>query len=563
MNKFRQLYIPLLTKITLPYFILALIVVVVGGYVVTRVAVDSAEERFDNQLIETALLANESIVREENELLESLRLVSHLQGIAIAVNEDQIEVLEDLVLPSAFNADVEVLAIVNRFGRELLVVKLNEDSQTYEQLVTTERFANQSFVKNVLTEEQDALGDKFSGLVNSAEESYIFVVGPILDQRGNLVGAALIGKSQSSLARQIRAETLGQISLYSLDGNLQTSTLADTASMSSEQANTVLINQDEGSQMRDLNVDGIHYVELLTPFELRAGEDIGVMGVAQATSFLAQSTQLTRANAALLSVMVLFLVIVVGFFTAQRISSPIVDLKEAAQKVSGGDLSVRVNDSGQDEIGILAGSFNEMLENVNKSKDELLHAYDETIEGWAIAMDLRDSDMQGHSKRVSELAMELAKRMGVSGEELVQLRRGALLHDVGKIAIPDKILLKRDKLTAAERRKINQHPTFGKEFMEQIEFLHSSMDIPYSHHERWDGTGYPQKLSGEDIPLPARIFSVVDVWDAITNDRPYRKAMKLEEAIEIIREGSGTNFDPRVVSEFLLLLEEKHGELAA
>ena len=562
-NKLRKTQIPILTKITLPYFILALLIAVGGSFLVTRVVIDSQEERFANQLIETALLASESIVREEEELLENLRLISHVQGISQAVEEDQIEIISDLALPNAFNSRVEAFAILNRFGRELLVLKMGDDQQSYELLVPSERIALIGFVENVLREKEDEFGDKFSGPINTLGGEYLFVAGPIHDARGNLVGAALIGKSQESLALQVRAETLGQVSFYELGGLLGTSTLAEGYPISKEDASSVLAGQANGSLAREVIDNGITYKEILAPFELRGGEDIGIMGVALPTNFLAQNTQITRTNTIILATIVLFLVILVGFFVANKITQPIKTLKEAAQMVSDGDLSVRVDQGSRDEIGILASSFNEMLESVNKSKQDLMKAYDKTIEGWAMALDLRDAEMQGHSKRVSDLAVRLAKRMGMKGEDLQHLRRGALLHDVGKIAIPDSILLKEDKLTASEREKINLHPVYGKEFMERIEFLDRAMDIPYSHHEKWDGTGYPQQLKGKRIPLATRIFSIVDVWDAITNDRPYRKAMKRSEALNIIRRGSGKDFDPEITKVFLELLDEENRDEGA
>jgi putative nucleotidyltransferase with HDIG domain len=152
------------------------------------------------------------------------------------------------------------------------------------------------------------------------------------------------------------------------------------------------------------------------------------------------------------------------------------------------------------------------------------------------------------------MAVELAQQMGMAGDELEHLRRGALLHDIGKIASPDGVLLKPGPLSKAERKMINRHPDYAKNLLQQVEFLEQALDIPYSHHEHWDGNGYPQGLKGEEIPLAARVFAVVDVWDALTSDRPYRKAMSPEEAIAIIWNSKGSHFDPEVVDEFLQLV---------
>ncbi|MCR4433167.1 MAG: GAF domain-containing protein [Caldiserica bacterium] len=188
------------------------------------------------------------------------------------------------------------------------------------------------------------------------------------------------------------------------------------------------------------------------------------------------------------------------------------------------------------------------LERANVS---LLQAYDATIEGWSRALDLRDKETEGHTQRVTELTLRLAREMGISDEELIHLRRGALLHDIGKMGIPDHILLKPGPLTEEEWEIMRKHPQYAYEMLSPIEYLRPALDIPYCHHEKWDGTGYPRGLKGEQIPLAARIFAVVDVWDALTSDRPYRGAWPKEKALEYIREQSGKHFDPKVVELFL------------
>jgi len=183
--------------------------------------------------------------------------------------------------------------------------------------------------------------------------------------------------------------------------------------------------------------------------------------------------------------------------------------------------------------------------------DELQIAYQATLEGWVRALDLRDRETEGHTQRVTVLTARLAKFMGVDDEALEHIRRGALLHDIGKMAIPDGILLKPGKLTDEERAIIQRHPVYAFEMLSPIKFLVPALDIPYCHHEKWDGTGYPQKLRGEEIPLPARIFSVIDVWDALVSDRPYRRGLDPAEIRNHIREQAGSHFDPTVVEAFL------------
>ena len=186
---------------------------------------------------------------------------------------------------------------------------------------------------------------------------------------------------------------------------------------------------------------------------------------------------------------------------------------------------------------------------------ELRLAYDETIEGWARALDLRDHETEGHSRRVTEMTVALSRLLGAPPEQLVQVRRGALLHDIGKMGIPDAVLLKPGKLTDDEWTMMKKHPAYAVDLLLPIEYLRPALDIPQYHHEKWDGSGYPLGLKGKAIPMTARAFAVVDVYDALTCDRPYRKAWTREKAVEHIQNGAGTHFDPTVVQVFVHMLQ--------
>lgn len=184
---------------------------------------------------------------------------------------------------------------------------------------------------------------------------------------------------------------------------------------------------------------------------------------------------------------------------------------------------------------------------------ELQTAYDATLQGWSNALELREHETAGHSQRVVLITLELAGAMGISAQELVHVQRGALLHDIGKMGIPDSILLKPGPLSDDEWTIMRRHPVHAYHLLKNISFLAPAMDIPYSHHERWDGSGYPQGLKGSQIPLIARIFAVVDVWDALSHDRPYRRAWTKEAVFAYLQEQSGKQFDPQVVNKFLSL----------
>jgi HD-GYP domain-containing protein (c-di-GMP phosphodiesterase class II) len=194
-----------------------------------------------------------------------------------------------------------------------------------------------------------------------------------------------------------------------------------------------------------------------------------------------------------------------------------------------------------------------LFADLQRSNIELSLAYDTTIEGWARALDMRDRETEGHSRRVTELTVRIAQEFQIRDDDLMQVRRGALLHDIGKMGIPDNILLKPGKLTEEEWVIMKQHPVYARDLLYPIEHLRPAIDIPLYHHEKWDGTGYPKGLKGEEIPLAARIFSVVDVWDALCSDRPYRPGWPKEKVREYIRSNVGTQFDAGVVEMFLRL----------
>lgn len=196
--------------------------------------------------------------------------------------------------------------------------------------------------------------------------------------------------------------------------------------------------------------------------------------------------------------------------------------------------------------------FNEL----EQSNIHLRLAYDATIEGWSRAMDLRDKETEGHTQRVTELTVRLARAAGMREEEIVHVRRGALLHDIGKLGVPDRILNKAGELTEEEWAIMRQHPQFAYDMLASIEYLRPALAIPWCHHERWDGSGYPRGLKGKEIPLAARLFAVVDVWDALRSERSYRKAWSKEETLAYIKANSGTHFDPWAVELFLKVIEE-------
>jgi response regulator RpfG family c-di-GMP phosphodiesterase len=213
-------------------------------------------------------------------------------------------------------------------------------------------------------------------------------------------------------------------------------------------------------------------------------------------------------------------------------------------------------------LSALAGQASIAIDNallfngLQRSNTELGLAYEATIEGWSRALDLRDKETEGHTQRVAEMTVRMAEMYGLHETEIIHIRHGALLHDIGKMGIPDSILLKPGPLTDEEWSVMIKHPTYAYHLLLPILYLHEALDIPYCHHEKWDGTGYPRALKSELIPLSARLFMVIDVWDALTSDRPYRAAWSEEKALAHIRSSAGIHFDPNIVELFIKMMSQ-------
>jgi HD-GYP domain-containing protein (c-di-GMP phosphodiesterase class II) len=537
-------------KLTLPYILLAVLIAVGGGWIVSEVALNSLDERFKNQLIETRKLASDSMVREENDLLGTLRLIAHTQGLADGLRRGDRQKIVELVYPVTFNAGDDAVLLLDAHGEPIVALIRSDATGQYEFPSISNNLTDMAFVSNVLDQKVDVRGDKYSGISRAAWGDYFFVCGPVKDAAGQFVGAVLVGESLDSLVRQIREETLSQATIYDLTLHPVTSSFEDTPPAPQTPLATVLAADDVHGPLRDLQVRNIDYTELISPWKARGDQEIGVLGTALPQAFLVRTSRITRFNITAITILAILLATLLGVSLSGTITRPILKLKRAATQLSRGNLGVRVDVEGGDEVAVLAQSFNTMVADLSRSKKDLVAAYDKTIEGWSRALELRDPATMGHTKRASEMSLELGRAMHLDGPLLDDIRRGALLHDIGKMGVPDSILYKTGELSSEEREIMKRHPLYAREMLNQIGFLFTAMDIPVFHHERWNGTGYPYGLAGKMIPLTARIFAVLDVWDALTSDRPYRQAWQEQEAREYICDNSGTLFDPEVVSAF-------------
>jgi putative nucleotidyltransferase with HDIG domain len=540
--------------------VLSFAIAIGAAFFITQLVVDNIQQRFEKQLYEAGKIASEMVVKEESKLLESMRLIGNVKGVSEALRAGDPDTLRSLTLGIAANNQVEALDFIDLRGNDILSIRHKNGSSVEEYDFATggqTGISDFDITQKVLQGISDAAGDKFADLVKVENEEYLFISGPVYDQDRRLVGAILVGKTLPSLLGELRAATFAQITIYDYNGQVVHSTLPFPLDVDELTAFNVVPYKDISSTVRDLNnrrsfaSTSIPYSEILGTFELRRNKNLGVLGAALSQNMLVQTSTTSRWQIFLLVAAANLLVIFVGINLATLITRPLLQLVQASRKVSAGDLSVAVEPQSNDEITVLTESFNAMVASLNKSQQDLIKSYDETLEGWAVALELRDKETEGHSKRVTDLSVQLAQAMGMQGKALVSLRRGALLHDIGKMGTPDAILRKEGSLTEEERRVIQRHPTDAYNMLSPIDYLQEAMEIPFCHHEKWDGSGYPRGLAGQAIPLSARIFSLVDVWDALTNDRPYRKAMTLEQAVRIVLAERGKSFDPAVVDVFL------------
>ncbi len=535
----------------------------VAAYVITQLVTENVVERYNKQLFEAGKISSELLVSYEAQLLETQRLLANVVGVPSAISLNSPDELRDLTLGIIANNQQEAVEFLDLQGNHVLSVHYVSGGNPEDYEITTggqSFFSNLEIVKKILDRQSDARGDKFADFVATDSGNFIYVSGPVFDAQNDLAGVVLVGRSLPNLAEDMHNKTFAQISFYDLSGRIIYSTLPFSHNLTPELAARAISFKDTSSTKLDLsvqrNVDvvNIQFAEILGSWEVRGDHQIGVLGVALSKNALVETSTVSRWRIFLLVGVSFFLIILIGINLSNTITRPLLRLVQASKKVAEGDLNIIVNPQSNDEISVLTESFNTMVASLHQSHTQLIQSYDETLEGWAKALELRDKETEGHSRRVTDLAVRLAVATGFQDQALMNIRRGALLHDIGKMGIPDAILHKNGLLDEEEWKIIRCHPQEGYDLVKQIDFLAPALEIPLCHHEKWDGSGYPRGLKGEEIPMAARIFAVVDVFDAMTNDRPYRKAMPRAEVIQYLKEQSGIHFDATVVDMFFRVL---------
>ena len=368
--------VPVRIKITLPYIVLALLLAMAASYLVSRVVLDTIEERFTNQLIEAGKLTNDWMVQEEDRLLETLRLLAYTQGLPEAVMAEDAERLRELALPLAINYQEDAIEILDIQGVSQLSLRHRTGGNIEDYIPSRGEniFTQWEFVRNVLAGYSEQQRDKYAGLVRAPWGDYVYVAGPILDDDGQRVGMVMVGKSLSTLVRQIRQDTLAHTTIYDFNGQPIASTLLNETEIRPLEAtfvSDVLARQDEASLVRPVTVASINYSEIVGPWEVREflkplqtarnNNDQGLIGISLAESFLVRPSQITRLQIFLLTTAAFSLVITLGIYLANRITRPLLRIVNASAEVAEGNLDVQVDSTGNDEVAILAYSFNQMV----------------------------------------------------------------------------------------------------------------------------------------------------------------------------------------------------------
>lgn len=568
LNATERIKWPIRLKITLPYLFLALAVATGVTILFWRIVLENVDERFNNQLYEAGRLTSDAMAAIENNQAESVRLFANTAGVSEALRSQDAEELRRLALGAVINNQIHAVEFIDTNGALVLAIRQrqNNEALSYEYIQGgLPVYAAWPIVQNAL-ESQPGDYRKYAGFVQTDWGNYFYVAGPVRDSSQALSGVTLVGLPVSALTRMLREATLAQVTLYDFNGQPISTTFPGTGytqPLNRSLIDEILTKQDSSSfrrdeSNRDLSGNNLDYGEILGPWETNSGQDIGLVGSALIKNVLITATLPSRIFTISLVFLTVLLIILIGFNLSAVITRPLVHLMKATQSVAAGDLEVHVTRESNDEIAVLADSFNLMIENLTQTHQEMVNNYDSTLEGWVKILEIRDKETSGHSQRVVDLTMAIAAVMGIPKEKQVDIYRGALLHDIGKLGIPDSILLKKGPLTAEEMLTMRKHPTYAYEMLKNIPYLAQASVIPFCHHEWWNGNGYPRQLIGESIPLEARVFAIVDAWDALTTDRPYRNRVTPGEALDVIIGESGRQFDPKLVEIFAHYIETNY-----
>jgi putative nucleotidyltransferase with HDIG domain len=521
---------PLRQQIIVPFLLLLVFVAVVGVGALTYQATSAGMAGLDQSLVRASVQVNDRLATLEAGRLNDLRALAATPGLAAALATGDGPRLSDLFAADAATAHEArvVIRILDAQGNRVLSIPADATPAAYAGLPA---------IRQVLLGTNDRRGDKYATVLREGSGQIVYWAAPIRDSHGEVIGAVLLGESISSIAAEIPRTEAGRLFFYGLNGQpLQGSlpTLGRDVRQSVTSDHLMRVSA---------TADGHTYAVAIGDWTMR-GERFGYLGVGLPADGVVDSVLNLRIILLFVFVGTALVVLLVGGLLARRISQP---LERLVRTVAAGGLSDRAPTGAADEIGYLTSSFNEMTASLEEKTKALETTSFASIEALARAIDARDPYTYGHSARVARLSFEIAHEMGLPPDQLIALGRASLLHDIGKIGVEDRVLRKPGPLDKRETAAMREHPVIGYEMLKGLHFLESSLAGVRHHHEHWDGSGYPDGVKGENIPLAVRILTVADALDALTSDRPYRVAMSFPAAVHTIEAGAGYQFDPAVI----------------
>ncbi len=514
-------------KIIAPYALLTVAIALAGTYLVTRLVAGSLDERFNNQLAEAGRVASDSLVRTERGHLEAVRAIAFTEGVPDAAATGNPFVAAALAQPIVANGGLERVEVLTSDGDRIYAAQRTDGAALeYAQLTDADDPSSWPIVQSVLAG-GDAFGDKYTAIVETSARSVLYTAGPIYVGEV-LSGVVLVGTTLESALGAAKSEALADVTVYDESGAPIATTFA---SFDGNDASTLVSRPaggaDESLLREHKTLFGRDYDLLYAPLEIR-GEPVAVLSVGLPSSFIFSAQATTRAQMMMLFTAAMIVALLVGWLIARSITRPVFKLVSAARAVSSGNLAARSNVSASDEIGTLGRAFDAMTERLQRQ-------HLSTVRALTSAIDARDPYTMGHSLRVGQLAVALGKDLNLTEAQLQHLEIGGYLHDIGKIGVRDDVLLKPGALTDAERVAIEQHPRIGMNILEHVDLAPEVLAFVGAHHERLDGTGYPNHLSGDELSVIPRVATVADIYDGLTTDRPYRAGMTPDEALDILR----------------------------
>ena len=506
-----------------PFLMVAIAAGFLGSYIVVSSVSNTFEERFENQLVESSRSASDALVRREQKQLETIRSLLFTDGFTRALTRGETGTLLSIAMPIAANNGTELVEVIGPDGVPLISLAMRADGELAPVPETVlESRAGWDAVAMALGGIHDKLGDRHAQLAVGPSGLAMYTAAPVYGARG-IVGVVMVGSPLATLLPDLKGASLADLTFYTATGDAIASTF-DLTEASEWEALAIRSAIPGGRTQRE--VAGRGYEVLLSELRLR-NEVFGFQAVALPQDFITFAEGQTGQQLALLVGGGALVMVGTGWLVARSLTAPLAALVKITSAMRGGDLTVRAGFRRHDEIGELAISFDHMA-------DAMQRKHLGTLEALVSAIDARDAYTRGHSVRVGHLAETIGDAIGMQPSERQHLLVGGYLHDIGKIGVRDDVLLKPGALNHEERCAVEQHPTVGLQILAPVGLPQETLDAICQHHERLDGSGYPQGLKGSEVSTYARIVTVADVYDALITDRPYRAALGLSEVFRIL-----------------------------